>query len=291
MRSEFKSKIPNHLFINQINEVLAEVSTWPVGRDDIYPDYVKDKVLEYKAYVETLNFILQYRQSFSKSKVLDVGTSVGIIPLVLKKYYNIEAYVLDHPKENAFKPYFEVEGISFSCFDLMEGELPYPDEMFDIIVFNSVIEHLSFSPKTTLQSFYRILKSEGRLIIFTPNIARLSTRIKLLFGKTIHPPLHYFFHSDFPFPGHYREYTLDELRRMIIWSGFIVEKAGYANRTDALFLYRMKPRFAQNRYHRITWVEILFQGIFDIAAFLKPSLAQGLFVIARKPSFTPIVAS
>jgi SAM-dependent methyltransferase len=168
--------------------------------------------------------------------------------------------------------------------DLKDGELPYASASFDMITFKQVIEHLPFSAKPSLKSFHRVLRPGGLLLLSTPNIARLSSVIRLLMRKSVHPPLEHFFESDFPFTGHFREYTMEEVQRMLVWSGFDVVGSRYLQQHDALFLLRHRKRFAHNLFDRISWKEILTFWAWRPLTVLMPSLSQFLFVIAKKPS-------
>jgi SAM-dependent methyltransferase len=47
--------------------------------------------------------------------------------------------------------------------------LPYPDDHFDLVVSNEVIEHVADDRKT-LEEVFRVLKPGGRLVLFCPNI-------------------------------------------------------------------------------------------------------------------------
>ena len=70
----------------------------------------------------------------------------------------------------------------------------FPDDTFDAITVNHVIEHLP-DPIGSLQECKRILKKDGRLIIFTPNIESLGSR---RFGKAwwhLDPPRHFYIFS------------------------------------------------------------------------------------------------
>jgi hypothetical protein len=148
-----------------------------------------------------------------------------------------------------------------------------------------VIEHLPFSARATLESFYRILRPGGLLLLSTPNIARLSSVLRLLLRRTVHPPIEQFFHADFPFTGHYREYTLDEVKKMLVWSGFEVLQTAYLQQHDVLFLLSQKKRFAGNLFAPIRWAEIVALSAWRPFSFLVPSLSQFLFVVARKPVY------
>lgn len=55
----------------------------------------------------------------------------------------------------------------------------FPDNAFDAITMNHVIEHL-YDPITTLEECRRVLKPVGKLVIVTPNIESLGAR---LFGE------------------------------------------------------------------------------------------------------------
>lgn len=83
----------------------------------------------------------------------------------------------------------------------------YPDNAFDIIIMNHVIEHVH-DPLSLLRECYRILRPGGNLAIFTPNILSLGHRM--------------FKSSWFPLdpPRHLRIYTPRALRHTMENAGF-----------------------------------------------------------------------
>jgi len=46
--------------------------------------------------------------------------------------------------------------------------LPYPDQMFDIVLSNEVLEHVP-DDRAAIHEAHRVLKPGGRLFVFTPN--------------------------------------------------------------------------------------------------------------------------
>jgi SAM-dependent methyltransferase len=59
--------------------------------------------------------------------------------------------------------------------DLTRG-LPYEDESFDLVVITEVIEHLE-NHRAAIGELARVLRPAGRLILTTPNIMRLDSRM------------------------------------------------------------------------------------------------------------------
>lgn len=74
-------------------------------------------------------------------------------------------------------------GLKARRADINKG-LPYPDEMFDIIVCKDVLEHL-FDPKFVMSEIYRVLKDNGYTVINVPNHFFITMRLKILLGKGI----------------------------------------------------------------------------------------------------------
>jgi len=279
-KSDRRRKIAQH-----ITEVLEKVIAWPIpGEDERDRDYVRRRFLDLKELTQFIEVVLDRREKHRGDdfKVLDVGTSLGILPLTLRTM-GIDASACDHPRFEVYGEWIAKGGVPYSRFDLMDGELPYASGSFDVITFKQVIEHLPFSPKPTLQSFYRILRPGGLLLLSTPNIARLSAVLRLLLRRSIHPPLDHFFNSEFPFTGHYREYTLNEIKRMLVWSGFAVARTAYLQQYNVLFLLRQRKRFANSLFMPISWREILVFSAWRPFTLLMPSLSQFLFIVARKP--------
>ena len=70
-----------------------------------------------------------------------------------------------------------------------------------------VIEHLYTSPKLVLGCIATLLDKKGYLVIQTPNAVALRKRLKMLKGK--HP--YEMIRETRTNPGHFREYTIEEL--------------------------------------------------------------------------------
>ena len=70
--------------------------------------------------------------------------------------------------------------VKFSFCNLNE-QLPYEDNSFDYIILSEVIEHLEY-PNYLLNEIHRILKSWWLLLLTSPNISSLLSRILFLFS-------------------------------------------------------------------------------------------------------------
>jgi len=67
-----------------------------------------------------------------------------------------------------------------------EKPLPFPNESFDLVFHQDVIEHVK-KPYLFVSEQYRVLKKGGSLIIGTPNILRSANLVKLMLGKLRFP--------------------------------------------------------------------------------------------------------
>ena len=97
-----------------------------------------------------------------------------------------------------------------------EDRFPYSDESFDVVLFCEVIEHLQTDPVAAIEEIHRVLRPGGRLVLTTPNVARLENVARLVAGANIYDP-----YSGYGAYGrHNREYTRHELHRLLLYSGF-----------------------------------------------------------------------
>jgi 2-polyprenyl-3-methyl-5-hydroxy-6-metoxy-1,4-benzoquinol methylase len=110
-------------------------------------------------------------------------------------------------------------------------KFPYKNDIFDLVLFNEIIEHLPQSPVLPLREIHRVTKSDGFLMATTPNIARSINRGKLILGKTIMYPVDVYFEEQGKgnniYHRHNREYSLKELCAIMEHSSWNVIKKGY----------------------------------------------------------------
>ncbi len=105
----------------------------------------------------------------SKGRVLDAGAGPGVISKRLKET-GFEVVATD------INPFlFSIPGIRFEKADLNE-DLPFPDESFDYILCSNSIEYLE-DPYCFVRECYRVLKAGGKLLIETPNVLNLKSRM------------------------------------------------------------------------------------------------------------------
>lgn len=147
--------------------------------------------------------------------------------------------------------------------------LPYEDNYFDVVISSGVLEHVA-NDFESLKELYRILKPNGYFIItFLPNRLSYTEFLNRNFFKVA---------------PHQRLYSLAEIRRMLLHTGFVSVKSGYHQvlpsfssfgyTPDSLFARVLTPMVRQiyrlNHLAEKTW--------------LLNQFAANLYVIAQRRS-------
>lgn len=169
-----------------------------------------------KRYNYLINILKNNTSAGKHYKVLDVGASFQTL-LIRDNFSNFKIDTLGFLVER-FKPSKNsVDHIFDLNYSDTEGEkLAKYFQSYDIIIFAEVIEHLRTKPEKTFNLLNNLLKKDGKLIIQTPNAAFLGNRLKLLAGKNPYMRIR----DEINNPGHYREYTIAELKEMSNATGF-----------------------------------------------------------------------
>jgi SAM-dependent methyltransferase len=109
--------------------------------------------------------------------------------------------------------------MEFHQFNVEGDRFPFDDNSFEVVLFCEIIEHLQNDPLKVLREIKRVLKPNGRLVLTTPNIARLENAARLVIGKNVCDR-----YSGYgPYGRHNREYTRQEIGSLLKWSGFVPE--------------------------------------------------------------------
>ncbi len=132
-----------------------------------YSDYVRNKHLYVNLFNRRLDEILRYTDG-KQGRLLDVGCATGVL-LELARLRGWEVSGVD------ISAYATGIAREFYCLDAFTGELAgaeYPDEHFDVVVMDDLIEHVA-DPAALVRESWRILKAGGLLTLNTPNRAGL----------------------------------------------------------------------------------------------------------------------
>ncbi|MDD5626962.1 MAG: class I SAM-dependent methyltransferase [Patescibacteria group bacterium] len=151
-----------------------------------------------------------------RGKILDIGCGSGQFLKRLKnsgwQCYGVELSPLASQKARGL-------GLNILTGDLLSAL--YPADFFDVIVLNHTFEHLPH-PNAVLKEIHRILKTDGLLQIYLPNIQSLA-------AKTFQS---YWFNLDLP--RHLYHYAPATLKLILRKHGFAIQKMKYGSSTAGI---------------------------------------------------------
>ena len=190
------------------------------------------------AYYETAKLI--------SGNVLEIGTGSGYGIEVLSP--NVDSFLTidKFPSITGLKLSKEIKNVDFRQMTVPPLE-NIPDNYFDFVVSFQVIEHIN-SDIEFVKEIHRVLKKKGKFILTTPNKKMSLTRN----------------------PWHVREYTIEELRKILLGCFSIVNAQGVFGNNNVMNYYQENKKSVQKikrfdllnlEYNLPRW---LFQIPYDI---------------------------
>lgn len=161
-------------------------------------------------------------------RILELGTS-GFIPQALSQLFpgvTIDVTNFDDKAEvvqrlgqpaSVRAAYGGVEVDAFTI-DLEYEDIPAKDEMYDIILCCEVLEHMEIDPMYMLSEVNRVLKTNGKIILTTPNVVSSRGITKMLQG--VEPHFYMQYHKNRAYHRHNYEYSCKSLLHIMRSAGF-----------------------------------------------------------------------
>ena len=157
-------------------------------------------------------------------RMLELGTS-GFIPLALKELLPDLEVVVTHFGVSRSVDGKMMHGLGDNklklrtlCVDLESTELPVEDGYFDFVLCGEVIEHMEVDPMFMLSEVNRVLNSNGKLLVTTPNVLSSRGLHKIIHG--VEPYFYMHYHRSREYYRHNYEYTAKSLAGILKCAGF-----------------------------------------------------------------------
>jgi len=134
----------------------------------------KDNKLSLDATLEGAIRELKRRFPDIRGAHLDLGSGTGNLIRRIRQEYDVSSSACDYTDQ-----FMELEDVKVEVVDLNNGVLPYADASFDLVTFTEVAEHLE-NYRAIIREIYRVLKPGGALVITTPNVLNMKSRMRFL---------------------------------------------------------------------------------------------------------------
>ncbi len=173
----------------------------------------------------------------SQGELLEIGANPYFTSLLLRRFrrgYRLHMTNFFGGAAGEAKQRVRFEGFdgaadecefAYRSLNIEAWSFPFADAQMDVVVFGEVLEHMTNDPMHAMREISRVLKPGGLLVLTTPNAARIENVVALVEGRNLYDP----YSAYGPYGRHNREYTRDELHRLMTYSGFEAEVSYTAN--------------------------------------------------------------
>jgi SAM-dependent methyltransferase len=184
-----------------------------------------DALTEWRYAVTMAHLVRARGGSLRGVTVLDVGAYPGDFTNRLR-HARAEVIAVTLVTDTAFETRMRERGVGVFICDVETSPLPVANASVDVALCCEVIEHLDGDVRRVLAEARRALRSDGLLLLTTPNHASMNNRWSLARGRSVYPPVD---HAEYPFyrgagvPNpmrHVREFTVDEVGALLHGAGF-----------------------------------------------------------------------
>ncbi|KKL11790.1 hypothetical protein LCGC14_2542250 [marine sediment metagenome] len=161
-----------------------------IEKDEIRRNYEDKKyysayIVNYKNLIGIYSQILDFIEKFKNSgTILDIGCGLGIL-LSLAKRRKWDEYGIEISK---YASKFAKDNLNLNVINSSNLD-NYPDNFFDVIVVNHVLEHIE-NPLIILGHIYKKINKDGILFVGVPNIGGLFPRIEKENWQFLRPSQH-----------------------------------------------------------------------------------------------------
>ena len=199
--------------------------------------------------------------------IIEIGCGIGtIIKLMLKKDNKITGVDINDKYIKFLTKYYKNEkNLKFIKSDIINLPKKVKGKIFDTVVMVNVLEHIKDDDKA-LKIVNKLLKKNGKIALMVP-------AFNMLFGpldKSV---------------GHFRRYNKNQLKKLLIRNGFIIQDIYYMN-FIGFFGWFLNVRLLRKDYtpqKQSYFFDKFFVPIIKrIEKFLKPPFGQSIIAIAIK---------
>lgn len=206
----------------RLEEVRRDLESFPFASGAAF---TKEEILEvFDVSRARLNVLAQVLRDMQGKSGADIAAGFGFLSVLLYRQ-GIEVRAAE--KDVHLLEFAEAQGVAITRHSIGAGKPPFEDESLNFIVLSEVIEHLKVSPLLLFKQLALFLKPGGKLVVTTPNVARLQHIEALAAGENFLEA----FAEDAPlgedptdFLEHVREYSVREIVEAVEGAGFGVEQ-------------------------------------------------------------------
>lgn len=221
--------------------------------------FYQQKVLESLAQANSYNeWLIKKIENYLGSNILELGSGLGSITLKIKdKGFNILPSDIDRSFLKILKK-IDKKAIYLDVLNIKLGK------KFDTIIAINVLEHLD-DDLQSLKNIFNLLTTQGILILLVP-------AHQFLFG------------SYDKMVGHFRRYSKKDLSKLLLKTGFRIQKINYHNKLAALGWFinaklLKRKDFPKYQLYLVNWLVPLLDLFDKVIPF---NFGLSIICVARK---------